>query len=96
MPGLAHIKKYIWIKDKQEEKYFCKTIYSFHKTGHKREQQTNNYILFTNVSLKPSSSGGKSSNQTSTLQKQEERDEKCCVSKVSERTEILSEAKKEM
>ena len=55
---------------------FCKTINSFHKTGHKRVQQTNHNILLTNVSNKryiklgsePSSSGGKISNQTSTSQ----------------------------
>ena len=28
--------------------FFCKTIYSFHKTGHKTIQKTNHYILLTN------------------------------------------------
>ena len=34
------------------EFFFCKTIYSFHKTGHKTIQKTNHYILLTNVSIK--------------------------------------------
>ena len=32
--------------------FFCKTIYSFRKTGHKIVQQTNHNILLTNVSIK--------------------------------------------
>ena len=32
--------------------FFCKSIYSFHKTGHKTIQKTNHYILLTNVSIK--------------------------------------------
>ena len=34
------------------EFFFCKTIYSFHKTGHKTIQKTNHYILLTNVFIK--------------------------------------------
>ena len=34
------------------EFFFCKTIYSFHKTGHKTIQKTNHYILLTNVIIK--------------------------------------------
>ena len=57
--------------------FFCKTIYSFHKTGQNRYRKTNHYILLTNVSIKRCIKtsfetgfikGGKSSNQTSTLQ----------------------------
>ena len=56
--------------------FFCKTIYSFQKRDTKITQ-TNDHILLTNVSIKrcirpgsepTSSGGGKSSNQTSTLQ----------------------------
>ena len=54
---MAHLKK---------KNFFCKTIYSFHKNGTQRIQETNHYILLTNVSikrcirprLKPISSGG--------------------------------------
>ena len=39
-------------KDSKAWSIFCKTIYSFHKTGHKTIQKTNHYILLTNVSIK--------------------------------------------
>ena len=58
--------------------FFCKTIYSFPKNGTQRKQKTNHYILLTNISIKRCiktsfetnflRGGGKSSNQTSTLQ----------------------------
>ena len=59
--------------------FFCKTINSFHKTGHKTIQKTNHYILLTNVSIKRCTktsfetgfirgARGKSSSQTSTPQ----------------------------
>ena len=70
-----------WVSDYQTTErfsFFCKTIYSFHKMGHKKIQKTNHYILLTNVSIKRCiktsfetwfiRGGGKSSNQTSTLQ----------------------------
>ena len=36
----------------KSERFFCKTIYSFHKMGHKMIKKTNHYILLTNVSIK--------------------------------------------
>ena len=83
------LAKYFWLPEAQQldaknvpvrarlKLFFCKTIYSFHKTGHKTIQKTNHYILLTNVSIKRCIKtsfetylirGGKSSSQTSTLQ----------------------------